>query len=230
MENASSSGYVTDCGRVASGGLSPVLEVALPSQAGRWPKASGPGDSGADLLHGCREPDVGSTPHSWRAAEAGLPCIGANRLTLAATRPEESGCGQALGDVLTKPSRGNCSNGLLHSADDHVWRPVLLLRHRPRPARNAQVRLRTRRTSTNLVGRKNRRSGDSNFGGILSLSQHLADSLVTTRTLSFSASWMHRPRTRMFDTIDVAEMWIPIAYCLEDSRQRSRTLSAHSSN
>ena len=74
--------------------------------------------------------------------------------------------------------------------------------------RSAQIRLRTRRTSTNLVGRKKRRSSDSNFVGRLSLLQYFADSL-TIHTSSFSANWMRRPCTTMVDTIDVTEISAP---------------------
>jgi transposase InsO family protein len=69
------------------GWFSPVLEMALQSQASRRPKAGEQGNSGADLSHDCREPNVGSTPYSRRAAEAGLPSVRANGLTLASTSP-----------------------------------------------------------------------------------------------------------------------------------------------
>ena len=62
-------------------------------------ESGGQGDSGADLSHGGGEPDLGSTPYSRRAAEAGSPGIGAHGLPLAATSAEEPEGGQALGDV-----------------------------------------------------------------------------------------------------------------------------------
>src|SRR5215470_14307891 len=127
MESASCSGHATHCGGVASGRLSAVLEMALPSPAGRWPKAGGQGDSGADRSYGCGEPDVGSTQDSRRAAEAGLPRVGANSLSLASTNAENSRSGPALANVSAEPSRGHCRDGLLHGTDPHVWRPVLLL-------------------------------------------------------------------------------------------------------
>jgi hypothetical protein len=113
------------------GWLSSVLEMALQSQPGRWPKARGQGDSGSDLSYGCRKPDVGSTPYSRRAAEAGLQCVGANGFTLAATSAEESGCGQALADLFTEPSRGHCRDGLFQRPDPHLWCSLLLLCNRP---------------------------------------------------------------------------------------------------
>jgi transposase InsO family protein len=60
MENASSSGHATHRGGVASSWLSPVLEMALQNPAGQWPKAGGPGDSGADLSYSAREPTWGA--------------------------------------------------------------------------------------------------------------------------------------------------------------------------
>jgi len=104
MENPSSSGHAANRGGVASGWLSPVLELALQSEAARWPKAVEPGDSSPDLSYGSGEPHLGSTPHSRRVAEAGLPFIAANGLTLASTSAEEPRYGQALADVLTKSS------------------------------------------------------------------------------------------------------------------------------
>src|SRR5215472_3414841 len=62
----------------------------LSSEAGRWPKAVEPGDSGADFSYGCGEPHVGSTAHSRRVAEAGLPFIAANGLTRAFDEPREA--------------------------------------------------------------------------------------------------------------------------------------------
>ena len=85
----------------------------------------------ADLSYGCGEPHVGSTPHSRRVAEAGLPFIAANGLTLASTSPEKPRCGQALADVFTKSSRRHCGDGLLHGTHDHLWCPVLLLCYQP---------------------------------------------------------------------------------------------------
>ena len=131
MENASSSGHATNRGGMASRWLSPVLELALQGEAARWPKAVEPGDSGADLSYGCGEPHVGSTPHARRVAEAGLPFIAANGLTLASTSPEKPRCGQALADVFTKSSPRHCGDGLLHGTHDHLWCPVLLLGYQP---------------------------------------------------------------------------------------------------
>ena len=133
MEKASCSGHATNCGRVASCWFSAVLEMALPSPA--VGEAGEQGDSSADLSHGGREPDVGSAPHSWRAAEAGFSFIGANGLTLASTSVENSRSGPALADVSAEPSRGHCNNGFLHRTDNRVWCPVLLLHHRPRPTK-----------------------------------------------------------------------------------------------
>jgi len=90
MKNTSSSGHAANRGGVASRWLSPLLEVALQGEAARWPKAVEPGDSGADFSYGCGEPHVGSTAHSRRVAEAGLPFIAANGLTLAFDEPREA--------------------------------------------------------------------------------------------------------------------------------------------
>jgi len=64
-----------NCRGVASGRLSPILEMDLQSQSGRWPNTRKPGDSDADLSHGGGEPDVGRTPDPWRVAKAGLRYI-----------------------------------------------------------------------------------------------------------------------------------------------------------
>jgi len=104
MENASCSGHATNCGGVASGWFSPVLEMALPSQASRRPKAGEQGNSGADFSHGCREPNVGSTPYSRRAAEAGLPSVRAAGITLPATSAASARSSPALADVPAEPS------------------------------------------------------------------------------------------------------------------------------
>src|ERR1700732_3816996 len=45
---------------------------------------------------------------------------------LATTDAEKSGCGQALADLFTQPSRGHCRDGLFHSPDAHVWCSLLL--------------------------------------------------------------------------------------------------------
>ena len=52
----------------------------------------------------CREPNVGSTPYSRRAAEAGLPSVRANGLTLAATSAASARSSPALADVPAEPS------------------------------------------------------------------------------------------------------------------------------
>jgi putative transposase len=72
MESSSYSGQASNRGGVASGWFSPVLEMALPSQPGRWATASEQGSSGADLSPGCGEPDVGSTSDSRELLKLGF--------------------------------------------------------------------------------------------------------------------------------------------------------------
>jgi hypothetical protein len=83
------------------------------------------------------ESNLGSAAHSRRAAKAGLPSLGDHCLTMASASPEKSRSRQTLADVPPEPSRGDCSHGLFHGTDAHVWRSVLLLRHKPRPAKNS---------------------------------------------------------------------------------------------
>src|ERR1700758_2014932 len=104
MENVSCSDPATNRGQLASGWLSPLLEIALPGLSGRWPKAGGQGNSGADLSYGGGEPDLGSTAYSRRVAEAGVPCIGAHGLTLAPASAQSSRSCPALADVPVESS------------------------------------------------------------------------------------------------------------------------------
>ena len=84
--------------RLASCWVSAVLEMALPSPVDGRSKAGRPRDSGPDLSDGCRESDVGSTPHSRRVAYAGLRGIGGNGFRLDATSAEATTARAALAD------------------------------------------------------------------------------------------------------------------------------------
>src|SRR5215471_14820616 len=89
MEKAFDSGHTENIRGVASRRLSPVLEMALQSEASLRSKASEPRSPHADLSHGGREPDLENTAHSWRAPDAGLRCIGTHGLALTSTSAEE---------------------------------------------------------------------------------------------------------------------------------------------
>ena len=79
-------------------------------------------------------PDLGSTAHSRRTAQAGFRSLGKECLAMDPASSERSRSREALADVPQKPSRGHCCNGFLHRPNAHVWCSVLLFRHRPRPA------------------------------------------------------------------------------------------------
>src|SRR5215472_5024592 len=53
----------------------------------------------------------------------------ADGLTLASASASQPRRGQAMADILAKPSRSDCCHGLLHRTDPYLRRPVLLLRH-----------------------------------------------------------------------------------------------------
>jgi hypothetical protein len=76
-------------------------------------------------------------PRIQRAAEAGLPSVRANGFTLASTSAESARSSPALADVSAEPSRDHCRDGFLHSADDYVWRSLLLLCDRPRATKDS---------------------------------------------------------------------------------------------
>jgi transposase InsO family protein len=100
--------------RLASCGLSAVLEMAFQSQAEGRPKACEQRDSSLDFSNRCRKPDLGSAPHSWRVAQARLRLVGTNSFPLAAASLETSRSRPALADFPEEPSRGDCRDGLLY--------------------------------------------------------------------------------------------------------------------
>jgi hypothetical protein len=85
MEDSPGSCGAANGGRVASSGFSPLLEMALPRQAGRRAKSREPRTSGAHLSQGGGQSDLGSSADPRRITQDGLPHLPAHRLALAAT-------------------------------------------------------------------------------------------------------------------------------------------------
>src|ERR1022692_3971380 len=131
METTAHLGDAQNRGRLASSRLSAVLEMAFKSAPDGRSKAGEQGDSSLDLSNGCRESNLGSAPHSWRVAQAGLRSVGTNGFEMGSESPETSRSLQALADLPAEPSRGHCSDGFFHCADTHLRRSVLLFHHRP---------------------------------------------------------------------------------------------------
>jgi hypothetical protein len=73
MEDSLGSRHTANGAALASSWFSRLLEMALPSQVGLWAKTREPRASGAHLSHGGGQSDSGSTPHSRRITQAGLP-------------------------------------------------------------------------------------------------------------------------------------------------------------
>ena len=65
-------------------------------------------------------PDLGSTAHSRRTAQAGFRALGKECLAMDSASSESSRFREALADVPQKPSRGHCGNGFLHRPNAHV--------------------------------------------------------------------------------------------------------------
>jgi len=68
-----------------------------------------------------------SATHPWRAAQAGLRYLRTIGLTMASARAANARSGPAVADIFAESSRSHCRDGLLHGADAHLWRLVLLL-------------------------------------------------------------------------------------------------------
>jgi len=126
-KGASHRGYTQNGCWLASGRLSALLEMALQSSTDGWPKEREQRDPGSDLSHGGRKSNLGSPTHPRGAIKAGLQSIGEHGFPMGSASSETSRFGQALADVLAEPSRGHCSNGLLHGTKAHLWCTVLLL-------------------------------------------------------------------------------------------------------
>src|ERR1035441_10878679 len=88
METTAHLGDAQNRGRLASSRLSAVLEMAFKSAPDGRSKAGEQGDSSLDLSNGCRESNLGSTPHSWRVAQAGLRSVGTNGFEMGSASPE----------------------------------------------------------------------------------------------------------------------------------------------
>jgi len=63
-----------------------------------------PGIARAHLQDGHRKPDLGRTAHSWRAEDAWLRYIRANRAALDEKSAQESRTGKAMGGLSEKSS------------------------------------------------------------------------------------------------------------------------------
>jgi hypothetical protein len=121
----------------SSSGFSPLLEMDLPSQAGRWAKTREPGTSGAHLSHGGGESDLASSADPRRITQARLPSLPAHRLALAATGAQKPRCWPALARLFSQPPPGHRGDGLLHGPDPYFWRAVLFFPYRSRPAQDS---------------------------------------------------------------------------------------------
>jgi hypothetical protein len=139
MAEAAGSGNPKNGDGVAPCRLPSVLEMAIQSQAPGRSQALRQEDSGADLSHGGGESDLGSTSYPRLIAKTWLQRFGTDGLTLAAASPTQPRRGQALADVSAQPSRSHRRHGLLYGADDHLRRPVLLLRHCSRPTEDSAL-------------------------------------------------------------------------------------------
>ena len=85
VDRSLSSGQTRDSRRLASGGISTLLEVAIASTC--WPTENYCRNSGTHPPPGRRECDLGSTQDPWRTPETGLRYLRANRSPVSATCP-----------------------------------------------------------------------------------------------------------------------------------------------
>jgi transposase InsO family protein len=109
-----------------------VLDLALATPAHRsalhqcWPAR-------ADPSHGCGEPDLGRSPDSRRASDAGDRRLGAYGLKVPPSSAAQSRRAQALDPVPAQPPRGDRGDGLLHRTDSDLPHPLRLVLDRSRP-------------------------------------------------------------------------------------------------
>src|SRR6266851_8011808 len=85
--------------------------------------------TGSHLPYGGRESNLGSAAHPWGASHVGIRCFRENDLPLDAPSAERSRARQTLARLSAQSPRSYRCDGLLHSANDHVRRALLLLRH-----------------------------------------------------------------------------------------------------
>src|SRR5258708_4591222 len=81
------------------------------------------------IYYGGRESHLGSAAHPWGASHVGIRCFRENDLPLDAPSAERSRARQTLARLSAQSPRSYRCDGLLHSANDHVRRALLLLRH-----------------------------------------------------------------------------------------------------
>src|SRR5258708_39571965 len=116
-----------------------VLDLALATPAHRsalhqcWPAR-------ADPSHGCGEPDLGRSPDSRRASDAGDRRLGAYGLKVPPSSAAQSRRAQALDPVPAQPPRGDRGDGLLHRTDSNLPYPLRLVRDRSRQEAHSPLR------------------------------------------------------------------------------------------
>ena|ERR1700733_5405657 len=67
-----------------------------------------------DLSHGCREPNLGCSAHTWRTDDARLRHLGKNGFKVDAKGAEEPGACETVESLLEQPPRSHRRHGLLH--------------------------------------------------------------------------------------------------------------------
>src|SRR5674476_185061 len=98
MEGTAHPGNTQNRCRLASCRFSAVLEMAFTSQVEGRTQDGEQRNSSLDFSNGCRQSNLGSTPNSWRVAQARLRSIGTNGFALGAASPKTSRSRQALAD------------------------------------------------------------------------------------------------------------------------------------
>ncbi len=121
MEAAAHCRHARNGGPLASGWLSNVLEAHFPSTetagGSRLPKQV------RELIFrmgSSRESDLGSAPHSRRAAHARFRPLGTDDLPLDETSAEGPGTDETLARVSAESSRSYCGDGFLHRTNHQV--------------------------------------------------------------------------------------------------------------
>ena len=67
-----------------------------------------------DLSHGCREPNLGCSAHTWRTDDARLRHLGKNGFKVDAKGAEEPGACESVESLLEQPPRSHRRHGLLY--------------------------------------------------------------------------------------------------------------------
>ena len=118
---------------VASSRFLAVFEMAVESETGRRAKMCEQRDPRIDLPHGYRKSYWGAPRIHGELLKLGFD-LSEPTVSRWLRKQDFRSC-PAVADLPAKSSRGHCSDGLLHGADAHIRSSILLLYHRPRPAK-----------------------------------------------------------------------------------------------